>query len=197
MEFLSREFDYDNDIYPLNLVIQTPESKDRGFDARGTGTFKTVNLTFDPTEDFHEYRFDFMPGIVNFYVDSKKVSEMESDKVPSVGGHLILQHWSNGNPNWSGGPPEKVATMTVSYVKAYFNSSDPEQLQKRVDRCNDLDPEEREGEICTIPDGTRAESKTGGNFLGGGESAAPATLGSHISHSIAMALGLSIALMCL
>lgn len=182
MEFLSREFDHTNKIYPLNLVIQTPESKDRGFDARGTGTFKTVNLTFDPTEDFHEYRFDFVPGKAMFYVDSEKVSEIQSDKVPSVGGHLILQHWSNGNPNWSGGPPKEVATMTVSYVKAYFNSSDPSQLQERIDKCNSIDQAQRQGELCAIPDGTKADSKTGGLFLGG--DSAGAILSSKIASSL-------------
>lgn len=197
MEFLSREFDFENDIYPLNLVIHTPESKDRGFDARGTGTFKTVNLTFDPTEEFHEYRFDFMPGKVNFLVDSKKVSTIESDKVPTVGGHLILQHWSNGNPNWSGGPPEKDAIMTVSYVKAYFNSSDPERVQKRMDRCEDLDPDKRKDEICRIPDGTEEEFSTGGSFLGGGDSAAPALITACFLYSIVPALTLSFALIYL
>lgn len=164
MEFLSREFDPENSIYPVSLVIQTPESKQAGYDASETGNYQRVNLTFDPTDDFHEYRFDYLPGRVLFYADSDLVGEMQGRGVPSVGGHLILAHWSNGNPNWSGGPPEMDALLTVSYVKSYFNSSDPKRLSERVEKCNAAGTSD--GAVCAIPDGTAADAKTGGRFLG-------------------------------
>lgn len=164
MEFLSREFDRDKQIYPVNLVIQSRESAKAGYDARATGTFSPVNLTFDPTEGFHEYRFDYMPGRVLFYADSELLAEMKGHSVPSASGHIILQHWSNGNPQWSGGPPERDTVFTVSYVKAYFNSSDARrQLEwsKRCDGSNGSD-------VCAVPDMTAAEASTGGKFLGDG-----------------------------
>ncbi|UNI13551.1 hypothetical protein JDV02_000286 [Purpureocillium takamizusanense] len=158
MEFLSREFDPVNKVYPVNLVIQSPASKLAGYDASKTGLFKTVNLTFDPTADFHEYRFDYMPGRVIFYADSKRLAEMKGAEMPSDAGHLILQHWSNGNPLWSGGPPTRDAVMTVSYVKAYFNSTAP--LDSWTKTCAD-----KKVPVCEIPDGTATNASTGGPFL--------------------------------
>lgn len=163
MEFLSREFDSENSIYPISLVIQSKESKDAGYDAAKTGTYRRVNLTFDPTADFHEYRFDYVPGKVVFYADSTELAVMTGSEVPSVGGHLILQHWSNGNPLWSGGPPESDAVLEVSYVKAYFNTSDPLRLSNQVQKCRSHAPEDRE--VCWVPDVTAADARSGGHFF--------------------------------
>jgi hypothetical protein len=69
--------------------------------------------------------------------------------VPSVPGKLILSHWSNGNPLWSGGPPENDAKLLVSYVKAYFNSSDKARIADHRARC--VNPSAAEA-ICKIPD---------------------------------------------
>jgi beta-glucanase (GH16 family) len=115
-------------------------------------------LGFDPTESFHEYRFDYIPGHVLFYADSNLLAQMEGSDMPSSGGHLILQHWSNGNPLWSGGPPIKDATVTVSYVKAYFNSSDHERqsyLQQRCGRSSER------AAVCSIQNVTNATSYSG------------------------------------
>ncbi|OAQ67366.1 Concanavalin A-like lectin/glucanase [Purpureocillium lilacinum] len=158
MEFLSREFDPVNKVYPVNLVIQSPASKLAGYDASKTGLFKTVNLTFDPTADFHEYRFDYLPGRVIFYADSKRIAEMQGPEMPSDAGHLVLQHWSNGNPLWSGGPPMQDAIVTVSYVKAYFNST--ASLDPWTKKCAD-----KNVTVCAIPDGTATNASTGGPFL--------------------------------
>lgn len=163
MEFLSREFKPDENIYPISLVIQSRESKEAGYDASETGTYQRVNLTFDPTADFHEYRFDYLPGKVLFYADSKALAVMEGAEVPSVGGHLILQHWSNGNPLWSGGPPTNDAVLEVNYVKAYFNSSDATRVSHQVQKCHARAVNDRE--VCVIPDVTAADVRTGGHFF--------------------------------
>ncbi|XEV05592.1 hypothetical protein FSHL1_010879 [Fusarium sambucinum] len=158
IEFLSREFDYDRGIYPVNLVVQSKASMEAGYDASKTGNFKRVNLDFDPTESFHEYRFDYVPGRVLFYADNKLLVQMEGGDMPSSGGHLILQHWSNGNPLWSGGPPNKDAIVTISYVKAYFNSSDNERqsyLQRQCVRSS------VRASACSIQNVTNATSYSG------------------------------------
>lgn len=165
MEFLSREFDRDKHIYPVNLVVQSKQSKQAGFDASRTGTFKRVNLTFDPAADFHEYRFDYVPGRVLFYTDSALVATMEGSDMPSSAGHIILQHWSNGNPKWSGGPPTEDAVLTVSYVKAYFNSSDAQQQSDWAGRCHGASGDEA---VCAVPNITAANASTGGWFYGNG-----------------------------
>ncbi|RGP59103.1 hypothetical protein FLONG3_11286 [Fusarium longipes] len=135
IEFLSQEFDRDRIIYPVNLVVQSKASLEAGYDASKTRNFKRVDLDFDPTESFHEYRFDYFLGHVLFYADGKMLAQMEGSDMPTSGGHLILQHWSNGNPLWSGGPPTKDATVTVNYVKAYFNSSDHDRQSYLQGRC--------------------------------------------------------------
>lgn len=76
-----------------------------------------------PSAGFHKYRFDRTPSRVSFYVDGTWQHDMV-DFLPTGPGHIVLNHWSNGDENWSRGPPEQDAVMTVSYVKAYFNSSD-------------------------------------------------------------------------
>ena len=164
MEFLSREFDPAKGLYPINLVIQSKEAKEAGYDASETGMYKTVNLTFDPTTEFHEYRFDYIPGRVFFYVDSELVADMQGTEVPSVGGHLILQHWSNGNPLWSGGPPSEDASLKVNYVKAYFNSSDPQRLEDVLGDCPSR--ASNSAEVCSIPDISASDVRSRGEFLG-------------------------------
>lgn len=169
MEFLSREFDPVKKIYPANLVIQSEASRKAGYDASKTGTFKVVNLTFDPTAGFHEYRFDYLPNRVLFYADSQLLAEMNGTSVPSGPGHIILQHWSNGNPLWSGGPPEEDAVLTVSYVKAYFNSSDSNVQSSWAESCrkarSDSSDDSSSDRVCTVADVTAANASTGGTFF--------------------------------
>lgn len=162
VEFLSREFDRVNKVFPVNLVIQSRRSVDAGYDASKTNTYTRGNLTFDPTAGFHEYRFDYLPGQVLFYADSELIARMKGSEIPSVGGHLILQHWSNGNAKWSGGPPVEDAALTISYVKAYFNSSDGQRHSDSTSRCHDASAE---GAICDIPDVIAANASTGGRFF--------------------------------
>lgn len=119
-----------------------------GYDASKSGTLRRVKLSFDPTSSFHEYRFDYLPGRVTFYADGLFLAGMKGDDVPSSGGHIILQHWSNGNPLWSGGPPSSDAVVLVSSVKAYFNSSkDGHKDEKWNDECSNR---EEKGKMCVV-----------------------------------------------
>ncbi|KAF1815218.1 glycoside hydrolase family 16 protein [Eremomyces bilateralis CBS 781.70] len=146
IEFLTREFNETSNL--INLISQSPASADAGFDASGTPGFKTYNLPFKPYEGFHEYRFDWSPGLITYYADNQKLYELTVD-VPDSPGHLVLNHWSNGDPKWSGGPPTADSTMTVSYVKAYFNSSNPDAGSQFDKRCPDPGDVSK---ICGIPD---------------------------------------------
>lgn len=166
MEFLSKDFIPEEKYYSLSLVIQSKESKEAGYDASETRTYQTIKLPFNPADDFHEYRFDYTPSKVFFYVDNYPVAEMEGDEVPLVGGHLILQHWSNGNPKWSGGPPVDDALISISYVKAYFNSSDPEEHLKKVGQCNVARSAGAPDSVCAIPDGSYNTARNGSHFFG-------------------------------
>lgn len=163
MEFLSSQFDVDNNTFPVNLVLQSVQSVQAGYNAAGTGNYVVANLPFNPTTGYHEYRIDFIPGVVIFYADGQILAKMNSMAVPTSPGHLILTQWSNGNPLWSSGPPSHDAVISVSYVKAYFNSSDPMRNTALNKRCRDPSATNA---ICTIPDQTLAPNPeaTNGNI---------------------------------
>ncbi|PHH61060.1 hypothetical protein CDD81_828 [Ophiocordyceps australis] len=155
MEFLSHEYEARLGQWPVNLVVQSRKSQEAGYDARKTGLFRRVMLGFDPTAGFHEYRFDYLADRVVFYADGNKLADMAGGDLPSSPGHLVLQHWSNGNPLWSGGPPREEALMTVSYVKAYFNST--ASRPGRPGCVSDA--------VCRVEGVTAANASTGGAFL--------------------------------
>lgn len=146
MEALSSQF-FSNGTNFINLVQQTQDSAARGYSILGQD-YVVANLPFDPTNGFHEYRFDVLPGQINFYLDHILIGNMSAPP-PTSGRHLILSHWSNGNPLWSGGPPSQDAIMTIGYVKAYFNSSDPFRQSAALTRCPDPNIP---GVYCPIPD---------------------------------------------
>jgi beta-glucanase (GH16 family) len=145
MEFLSSQFN--NSQGAVNLVLQSPESVIHGYAAQGTSGFEVKALPFRPDEMFHEYRFDWTPNRVAFYVDGVLLQEM-TENIPTEGGGIFLNHWSNGDPSWSAGPPDRDTVMTISYMKAYFNSTDTERSQNDYrDRCPQYDP----AKVCAIP----------------------------------------------
>jgi beta-glucanase (GH16 family) len=148
IEFLSAQFNPDNSTFPVNLVLQSREASSAGFDASGTKDFKTINLPFDPTAAFHEYRFDYLTDMVIFYADGTELARMEGASVPTEAGHVLLSHWSNGNRGWSGGPPTEDAVTTISYVKSYFNSSLETRQDDFAKRCTD--PAATRA-VCDIP----------------------------------------------
>ncbi len=162
MEFLSKDFNASNSSYPVNLVLQSRQAVEDGYNAQKTPTFVKAYLPFDPSANFHEYRIDFMPGSVIFYADSQPLARMDSDAVPTHPGHLVLQQWSNGNPLWSGGPPAEDAVTTVAYVKAYFNSSMPQRQKDWSHRCHDITAP---SSVCPIPEATAANTTSTGWFF--------------------------------
>ncbi|TVY52385.1 Beta-glucanase [Lachnellula cervina] len=149
MEFLSSQFIVENNTYPVNLVLQSVQSVQAGFNAAGSPNFKLVNLPFNPTVGYHEYRFDFVPGKVIFLADGHELATMDTSAVPTQPGHLILTNWSNGNDKWSFGPPPEDSVISVAYVKAYFNSSLSDRQSAWAMRCKgSISPDA----ICAIPD---------------------------------------------
>ncbi|KAB8296145.1 hypothetical protein EYC80_008934 [Monilinia laxa] len=161
--FLSSQFNVENNTFPVNLVLQSVQSVQAGYNAVGTGNYVVANLPFNPTTGYHEYRIDFIPGNVIFYADGQILAKMNSTAVPTSPGHMIITQWSNGNPLWSSGPPSHDAVISVSYVKAYFNSSDPMRETALKQRCKNSGAANA---ICAIPDQTLAPDPeaTNGNI---------------------------------
>ncbi|ORX43178.1 concanavalin A-like lectin/glucanase, partial [Hesseltinella vesiculosa] len=79
-------------------------------------------LGFDPSKEFHTYRFDWFPGYVNFYVDNQWSRYMNYN-VPRDPGRLMMSHWSDNNPNFSQGPPATNAYMYVESLDVFYNTS--------------------------------------------------------------------------
>lgn len=127
--------------------MQTPLSAREGYNTADTGTFDVHQLPFEPSNGLHEYRFDWTPDGVSFYADGAWLTDMRWT-YPDSPGYLSLNHWSNGNPLWSGGPPTQDAVTTVVYVKAYYNTSDVTKQSQYAERC----PAGATDNICQIRD---------------------------------------------
>jgi beta-glucanase (GH16 family) len=145
MEFLSKQFGTNKGA--VNLVLQTPESVSHGYDASNTSEFKVQPLPFPPDGQFHEYRFDWTPDRVAFYVDGRILHEIKQ-MVPTMGGRMFMNHWSNGDRAWTAGPPSDDTALTVSYIKAYFNSTDAYRIKAHKERCAKYDYRK----VCGIPE---------------------------------------------
>jgi endo-1,3-1,4-beta-glycanase ExoK len=65
-------------------------------------------LTFDPSADFHTYRFDYDPGVVRFYVDGA-LQKTWTDGAPDASMKLFLNTWF---PNWLEGPAPLTSRVT-------------------------------------------------------------------------------------
>lgn len=152
-----------NNTSPMNLVVQSAQSVNQGFNAAGTPGFEVVPMAFLAAEGYHEYRFDWLQDRIDFYIDGSIVWTGTSS-VPDGAGRLIMNHWSNGNQDWSGGPPAQNAVMTVSYVKAYFNTTNTTRTAQWSNAC----AEDWSNKTCELPDQTMSIDPTGpmGNVTG-------------------------------
>jgi len=144
MEILSRQTqDVDQGGWKINLINQSPASVLSGYNAANTSGFGVYGLSFNPAGVYAEYRFDWLPDRIDFYIDGILAWNI-TDSVPTSPGAIHLIHWSNGDPGWSAGPPEQDAVLTVSYVHAFFNSSE-DGTKPMGAPCDDT--------TCSVPDG--------------------------------------------
>jgi beta-glucanase (GH16 family) len=77
--------------------------------------FRTKLMAFDPSADFHTYRFDYNPGVVKFYLDGD-LQQTWTDGVPDASMKLLVNTWF---PSWLEGlaPPTNRFTRVdwISY----------------------------------------------------------------------------------
>lgn len=69
----------------------------------------TMQLPFDPTTGFHDYRFDYTPSAMNFYADGKLLKTW-TDGIPTTDMHLMLNTWF---PSWLEGRKQKKTVYTL------------------------------------------------------------------------------------
>ncbi|GAB7358166.1 hypothetical protein MBLNU230_g0320t1 [Neophaeotheca triangularis] len=142
---------------PINLVLHAPNPAHSPSEPQHT----LHPLPFAPGSGYHEYRFDWLPSRIDFYFDGVwAASFTDTSAVPSTPGRILLNHWANGDENWSGGPPERDAVVGLSYFKGYFNVSGDEGLEGREMGCL--------GHVCVVPDqeGAPGVEGEGGNGTG-------------------------------
>lgn len=74
----------------------------------------TKNLGFDPTADFHEYRFDFYPGNLSFFVDGK-IMQSWADGMTTKEMKFIVNTWY---PEWLQGiKPTSDKYTLIDWIK--------------------------------------------------------------------------------
>jgi beta-glucanase (GH16 family) len=78
----------------------------------------TKPLPFDPSAAFHEYRFDWYQGRVEYFVDGEPYATLTKE-VPDRPSRLLLNHWSGNIPTWGGPAPSEDLHMYVDWV--YFS----------------------------------------------------------------------------
>lgn len=133
----------------VNLVLHTPVGGDHNNAL--PGTYNVLTVPYNASAAVHEFRFDWTPWAITFYHNTEHLWTISNQTLfPLDPGHIVITHWSNGNPLWSGGPPERNAALLVTYVKAYFNSSAEDRKRDHSRRCAAVGASS--GRYCQIPD---------------------------------------------
>ncbi|KAH7146715.1 concanavalin A-like lectin/glucanase domain-containing protein [Dactylonectria estremocensis] len=107
-----------------------------------------TRASFD--EDFHEWSFVWLPDIVHFGLDANYTKSITTN-VPQAPGRLALNQWSDGNSNYSLGPPTKDSTVAVSFLWAVYNDTNANALTCK-----------KATEACTITNGIFQTSTASG-----------------------------------
>ena len=72
-------------------------------------------VAFDPSAAFHEYRFDWHPDRVEYYIDGEPAAAL-TKQVPDMPSRLMLNHWSGNIPTFGGPAPTEDAVMQVDWI---------------------------------------------------------------------------------
>ncbi|CCF40237.1 hypothetical protein CH063_02304 [Colletotrichum higginsianum] len=91
-------------------------------DLNGIKTYNAVTPPSNPTTTEHEYRLDWTPGRVRWFVDGVEIWTTTGD-VPSTTGPWVFNNWSNGDKGWSAGPPATQADFKIKDIYMYYNTA--------------------------------------------------------------------------
>ena len=121
----------------IAMNVHNTDSEDQKHDTSFEMSFNSI---FHFPEEFHELRFDFLPDRIDFYIEDHLVLT-QSETVPTSPGSLSLKHYvEDGRED----PPAHDAVMTVSYVKAYYNTT---AHGEPLSTCYDV-----KENVCVVPD---------------------------------------------
>jgi len=122
IEFLSSDSDYYQHVYYTNQPGNVNGDVD-------PAAHKDVEVPGADFTTFGVHRFDWLPGQSLYsYSGSNNGQAITSSttvtkNVPTQASEFVLNVWSNGDPNFSKGPPTSDAIATIQYVHLYFNST--------------------------------------------------------------------------
>ncbi|KAI5199397.1 concanavalin A-like lectin/glucanase [Aureobasidium subglaciale] len=108
--------------FPTELFLTNQKSS-----ARSVASTFSSPAPAHMSAGFHEYRFDWLPGVTKFYVDGKYVGSMKKN-VPKQQGSMVWNNWANGG-SWSEGPPGKDSVLEIKSVEMYFNRTSIEGVK--------------------------------------------------------------------
>ncbi|KAJ3279685.1 hypothetical protein HK104_001243, partial [Borealophlyctis nickersoniae] len=97
---------------------------------------------------FHEHRIDWVSGTSEFFIDKVRQQTIVKN-VPNVGATVLFNAWSNGDPQWSGGPPTQDAIATVRNIRMYFNSTSFSH-DAFINRCNAAGGSGKASTVCRV-----------------------------------------------
>ena len=113
-----------------------------------SGEIGALNLPYKDLYNVNrEYRFDWMPNNVTFYVDGKNVGSLiESPSAPS---RVMLMNWSSGDKDWTGIPKTDVIAKFRN-MNFFFNSSHPYVVAKYNTKCAAAKAAGRTDAFCQV-----------------------------------------------
>ncbi|KAJ7784485.1 concanavalin A-like lectin/glucanase domain-containing protein [Mycena metata] len=124
IEFLSADSDFKERVYYTNQPGQLANGDD---DPKSTKNGAIPGADFTT---FGVHRIDWLPASTTYsYAGTSDkstpvtASSTITKNVPTTPSYFVLNVWSNGDPNFSKGPPTADAFATVNYVHLYFNST--------------------------------------------------------------------------
>jgi beta-glucanase (GH16 family) len=108
-----------NPLNEIDVEMLTKDNRDLHFTLHHIQTgvdYKVVKMAFDPSEGFHEYRFDWYAGKVEYFVDGKLTVTL-TKQVPDMASKIMLNHWSGNIDGWGGPAPTKDMFMYVDWME--------------------------------------------------------------------------------
>lgn len=124
-------FHYKNDTSEIDveyLSSNTPRTlqhtvKPQQYDMDGAASNTTYQMdTITDVSVSSDWSFVWTPNSV-YYGHNSNYSNSISTNVPQAPGRIAMNHWSDGDPNFSQGPPTRNSTITVSYLQAVYNDT--------------------------------------------------------------------------
>ncbi|KAF7351527.1 Concanavalin a-like lectin glucanase [Mycena sanguinolenta] len=124
IEFLSSDTNYYQHVHYTNQPGQLPDG-DVDPDAA-----KDIQIPGADFTTFGIHRIDWLPASTTYSYSGNSDSGTPithtttiTKNVPNTASEFIINVWSNGDPEWSYGPPTADAIATVHYAYLYFNST--------------------------------------------------------------------------